>query len=203
MAPLRDRSASLAPLRDRTAALASSRDRGDGQTDPAALWRWLWASIRPYLGYILIAIGAILLLAGYLGVSREVIVARQIPYLVSGGLVGLAAITLGGRLLLIEDLRRDSGRLDRLEKAVQELHQVLLYRPDAPSLAELSESASARGVNGTKPSKLLVLPGGESFHRPDCPVVGDKPNGRTVTAETAQRKGLHACPLCQPLHAGV
>jgi len=182
--------------------MAPLRDRADGQPDSAALWRWLWSSIRPYLGYILIAIGAILLLAGYLGVSREVIVARQIPYLVSGGLLGLAAITLGGRLLLIEDLRRDSGRLDRLEKAVQELHQVLLYRPDAPSLAESAATATA-AINGRKPTKLLVLPGGESFHRPDCPVVGDKPNGRTVTVETAQRKGLHACPLCQPLHAGV
>src|SRR5690349_21985997 len=110
----------MAPLRD--------------EQDSGALWRWLWASIRPYLGYILIALGGILLLAGYLGVSREVIVARQIPYLASGGLVGLALIALGGRLLLIEDLRRDSGRLDRLERSVQELHQVLLYRPDAPSV---------------------------------------------------------------------
>ena len=32
------------------------RDRSSGQPDAAALWRWLWASIRPYLGYILIAI---------------------------------------------------------------------------------------------------------------------------------------------------
>src|SRR3954453_23626033 len=123
----------MPPLRDRSASGAPLRDRSSGQPDSAALWRWLWASIRPYLGYILIAIGGLLLLAGYLGVSREVIVARQIPYLVSGGLLGLAAITLGSRLLLLEDLRRDSGRLDRLEKAVQELHQVLLYRPDAPS----------------------------------------------------------------------
>ena len=184
--------------------MAPLRDRADGQPgsaapDSAALWRWLWASIRPYLGYILIALGGILLLAGYLGVSREVIVARQIPYLVSGGLIGLAAITLGGRLLLIEDLRRDSGRLDRLEKAVQELHQVLLYRPDAPSLA----TATAVNANGARAVKLLVLPGGESFHLPDCPVVGDKSTGRSVTLETAQRKGLHACPLCQPQLSGV
>ena len=173
--------------------------RNVGQPDPAALWRWLWQSTRPYLGYILIALGALLLIAGYLGVSREVIVARQIPYLVSGGLVGVAAITLGSRLLLIEDLRRDAGRLDRLEKAVQELHQVLLYRPDAPAPGTVQASANGAAV----PTKLTVLPGGESFHLPDCPVVGDKPSGRSVTLETAQRKGLHACPLCQPLHAGV
>lgn len=181
----------MAPLRD------------DTEQDSAALWRWLWASIQPYLGYILIAVGALLLLAGYLGVSREVIVARQIPYLVSGGLVGLAAVTLGGRLLLIQDLRRDSGRLDRLEKAVQELHQVLLYRPDAPPLTHGAASPALNGVKAAATTKLLVLPGGESFHRQDCPVVGDKPAGRSVTLETAQRKGLHACPLCQPLVTGV
>lgn len=166
--------------------------------DSAALWRWLWSSIRPYLGYILIGLGAILLLAGYLGVSREVIVARQIPYLVSGGLVGLGLITIGGRLLLIEDLRRDSGRLDRLEKAVLELHQVLLYRPDAPS-----PNVATATANGAGATKLLVLPGGESFHLPDCPVVGDKSGGRSVTLEAAQRKGLRACPLCQPQLSGV
>ena len=175
-------------------------DRADERPDSAALWRWLWSSIRPYLGYVLIGVGALLLLAGYLGVSREVIVARQIPYLVSGGLVGLGLITIGGRLLLIEDLRRDSGRLDRLEKAVLELHQVLLYRPDAPAPGTANATASANGAGATK---LLVLPGGESFHRPDCPVVGDKATGRSVTLETAQRKGLRACPLCQPTPAGV
>jgi hypothetical protein len=194
----------MAPLRDRIGGRPGSASLDAASSDPAApdsaaLWRWLWASIRPYLGYILIALGAILLLAGYLGVSREVIVARQIPYIVSGGLVGLAAITLGGRLLLIEDLRRDSGRLDRLEQAVQDLHQVLLHRPDAPSPA----TQTARSANGAGAVKLLVLPGGESFHRPDCPVVGDKPSGRSVTLETAQRKGLHACPLCQPQLTGV
>ena len=186
----------MAPLRDRVGGPSDP-----AATDSAALWRWLWASVRPYLGYILIALGGILLLAGYLGVSREVIVARQIPYLVSGGLLGLAAITLGGRLLLIEDLRRDSGRLDRLEKAVQELHQVLLYRPDAPSLAT-ETTVNANGARSAA-TKLMVLPGGESFHRPDCPVVGDKATGRSVTLETAQRKGLHACPLCQPQLRGV
>ena len=183
-------------------------DRADERPDSGALWRWLWASIRPYLGYVFIAVGALLLLAGYLGVSREVIVARQIPFLVSGGLVGLGLITIGGRLLLIEDLRRDSGRLDRLEKAVLELHQVLLYRPDAPALGTSTATASANGAgakksSGARSATLLVLPGGESFHLPDCPDVGDNPTGRSVTLETAQRKGLRACPLCQPTPAGV
>ena len=78
------------------------------QPDATVLWRWVWASVRPVLGYVLVAIGLLLLLIAYLGASREVLVAKQLPYLVSGGLTGLAAVTLGSRLLLIEDLRRDA-----------------------------------------------------------------------------------------------
>jgi hypothetical protein len=168
------------------------------QPTPADFWRWVWTSTRPYLGYILIAVGFLLLLFGYLGVSREVYVGRQIPYVVSGGLLGVAAVTLGSRLLLIQDLRRDSGRLDRLEQAVLELHQALLFRPDAPTPGE----ASANGrVASTE--RLLTVAGGESYHRSGCPMVEGKASSRTVTPQTAQRKGLRPCPMCQPLTAGV
>ena len=77
----------------------------DEHPSPAVFWRWVWVSTRPYLGYVLIGVGVLLILFGYLGVSREVYVGRQIPYVVSGGLLGVAAVTLGSRLLLIEDLR--------------------------------------------------------------------------------------------------
>src|SRR3954451_1934526 len=128
----------------------------DEQPSPAVFWRWVWTSTRPYLGYVLIGLGILLILFGYLGVSREVYVGRQIPYVVSGGLLGVAAVTLGSRLLLIEDLRRDSGRLDPLERAVVDLHQALLSRPDAPQ-------PGAAGLNGRKETaeRLLTVPGGE------------------------------------------
>lgn len=169
------------------------------QPDATVFWRWVWSSVRPVLGYILVAIGLLLLLTAYLGVSREVLVARQLPYLVSGGLFGLALVTLGSRLLLIEDLRRDSGRLDRLERAVAELHTALLTRPDAPA-----PTAGRVASNGSAvPGKLLALTGGDSFHRPDCPIVEGKESARVLTASAAQRKGLQACPMCQPLAVGA
>jgi hypothetical protein len=175
----------------------------DDTPDAAAFWRWVWASVRPVLGYVFVGLGLILLLTAYLGVSREVLVARQLPYLVSGGLFGLAAVTLGSRLLLIEDLRRDAGRLDRLERAVADLHAALLSRPDAPTEAErtTTQRVSVNGHAATE--QLLALPDGDSFHRQDCPIVEGKPTTKPVTAATAQRKGLHACPMCQPLVAGV
>ena len=175
---------------------------GDEQPDAAAFWRWVWTSVRPVLGYVFVAIGIVLLLTAYLGVSREVLVAKQIPYLVSGGLFGLAFVTLGSRLLLIEDLRRDAGRLDRLERAVADLHAALLSRPDAPSpYVDGTSRTSSNGHNRTE--AVLALTGGDSFHRPDCPIIEGKESARPLTTSAAQKKGLHACPMCQPLVAGV
>jgi hypothetical protein len=174
------------------------------QPDAAAFWRWVWTSVRPVLGYLLVALGLVLLLTSYLGVSREVLVAKQIPYLVSGGLFGLAFVTLGSRLLLIEDLRRDSGRLDKLERAVAELHAALLSRPDAQRSTDGAYVESTASANGhDSPERLLALTGGDSFHRQDCPIIQGKDTAKPLTATAAQRKGLHACPMCQPLVAGV
>jgi hypothetical protein len=172
----------------------------DEQPSPAVFWRWVWSSVRPVLGYVFIGFGLLLILFGYLGVSREVFVGRQLPYVISGGLFGVAFVTLGSRLLMIEDLRRDSGRLDRLERAVLDLHQALLNRPDAPGP---DAYAGANGRVSAASERLLTVAGGESFHRADCPIVEGKASPRAVTPATAKRKGLRPCPMCQPLTAGV
>src|SRR4051812_25299386 len=176
---------------------------GDEQPDAAAFWRWVWSSVRPVLGYVFVAIGIVLLLTAYLGVSREVLVAKQIPYLVSGGLFGLAFVTLGSRLLLIEDLRRDAGRLDRLERAVADLHAALLSRPDAPTPYADDATAHTTSNGYAQPEAVLALSGGDSFHRPDCPIIEGKQSARPLSPSAAQKKGLSACPMCQPLVAGV
>ena len=170
--------------------------------EPAVFWRWVWSSVRPFLGHVLVAAGLLLLLSSYFGVSREVLVARQLPYVVSGGLFGLAAVTLGSRLLLIEDLRRDGGRLIRLELAVTELHEVLLSRGDATAPRVRPPSSSRNGVRRA-PEQLVALSDAEAFHRNDCPIVEGKPSATTLTRQAAQKKGLTACKLCQPLSVGV
>lgn len=186
----------------------------DERLTPEAFWRWAWTSIRPYLGHFLVLVGLVLLVVAYFGVSRETFVARQIPYLISGGLFGLAAVTLGSRLMLIEDLRRDSGRLERLEVAVTELRAALLVRTDYPTE---TLTAASRGGNGSGPSAaaetgelpavsagdVVVLTGGQTFHRSECQMVSGKKTSRRIGRDTAQGKGLAACKLCQPLSVGV
>lgn len=158
--------------------------------DRAEFWRWVRDSVRPVLGYLLTGLGLLSLFVAWYRVSGTAIVAQQIPYLVSGGLLGVALITLGGRAFLIEDLRRDSGRLDRLERLVQELHAVLLDRVDAPDVEAL--------LSGPEPSEVRVLPNGATFHRAGCVLIAGKPQATVLTPRTARERGLAPCPVCEP-----
>ncbi len=173
----------------------------DDEPDPRLLWRWVGDAVRPWLGWILIGFGALLMLLGYLGVSREALPAKQIPYLVSGGIGGIFLAVLGAYFLGTQELRSDSGRLDRLEAMVQELHQALLRRPDAPDLTAMTEAASANGSGTKAPARrVVVVEGGELFHRAGCALVADK-DSTEVTPTAARKKGLRPCPACAPAPA--
>lgn len=178
------------------------RPGNDDEPDPRLLWTWVGDAIRPWLGWILIGFGALLMLLGYLGVSREALPAKQIPYLVSGGIGGIFLAVLGAYFLGTQELRSDSGRLDRLEAMVQELHQALLRRPDAPDLTAMAEAASANGSGASSgPARRVVtVEGGELFHRAGCALVADK-DSTEVTPATARKKGLRPCPACTPAPA--
>ena len=166
------------------------------EPDPKLLWRWAGRATRPWIGWVFIGVGALLILLGYLGVSREAVVAKQIPYLVSGGIGGVLLCIVGAYFLGTEELRKDSGRLDRLEALVQELHDVLLDRPDAPKAIPAGPTG-----NGSK-TRVLAIRGGETFHRSGCAMVAGK-QAEELTQDTARTRGLAPCPLCEPTTASV
>lgn len=164
--------------------------------DPRVLWGWIMRSVWPYIGWILIGIGAILMFAGYMGVSREALPAKQIPYLVSGGIGGIFFAVLGAYFLGTHQLRNDSGRLDRLEHMVEDLHAALLTRPDAPQLSNGSRAAKA-GEETSPSRKVVVVPGGQLFHRVDCAVAEGKA-ATELTPAAARKRGMRPCPTCVP-----
>lgn len=165
--------------------------------DPRVLWRWIGAALRPWLGWILIGIGALAMLVGYLGVSREAIPAKQIPYLVSGGIGGIFFAVLGAYFLGTQEMRNDSGRLDRLERMVEELHGALLTRADAPQL--FNGSRAATDEETTRPARrVVVVPGGQLFHRAECAMTEGK-SGTELTPAAARKRGMRPCPTCAPV----
>jgi hypothetical protein len=175
--------------------MATDTDRpvDDDLPDPALFWRWVGKATRPVVGWVLLAVAALFILFGWYGVSGESLPAKQIPYVVSGGLFGVFLAVFGAYFLGTEELRKDSGRLDRLERMVNELHQVLLSRPDAPALPDAVEMAAPS--NG---QAYVSLTGSDTYHRPECSMVASKAGSAMLAPSTIVKRQLSPCRLCEP-----
>ena len=152
-----------------------------------AFWAWVWTAARPFVGWVLAAAGAIALFVGWFGVSGESLTAKQLPYLVSAGLTGIALFILAGVFLATDDVRRQFARIAELERKVDDLYTLFV--------AELSGQqqvpTQARGA-------LLALPSGASYHRADCALVAGKDDAAAVTADDVAARGLRPCRVCDP-----
>jgi hypothetical protein len=93
--------------------------------------------------------GAIALLVGYLGVSGTLNTGEQLPYVVSGGMVGLFLLGLGALLWLSADLRDEWRKLDSIDRHLVDTGRL----PGAPSV--LSDEDIRRGV-GTAPRHVSM-----------------------------------------------
>jgi len=79
---------------------------------------WVRTQSDRVASWACIGLGVICLIAGWVGVSATAFPGEQMPYVVSGGLVGIFLLGLGGVLWLSADLRDEWRELARLERAV-------------------------------------------------------------------------------------
>lgn len=176
--------------------------------DTSLFWRWVGRATRPVIGWIILAVGALLIFIGYLGVSREALVAKQLPFLVSGGIFGVALVVFGSMILATEEMRRDSGRLDRLEAMMTELHAALLVRtepqPSVSAAQTVRKPQRSRGENEGQTGEtaddagFFALPTGTVYHRPACAMLDGKADATAVDQGDISARGLTACRLCEP-----
>jgi hypothetical protein len=179
-----------------TEQLPTSRPVDEELPDPALFWQWVGKATRPVVGWVLVGASALVILIGWIGVSGTAVPAKQLPFIVSGGIFGVVLAIVGAYFLGTEELRKDSGRLDKLERMVNELHETLLARADAPDPQQAQETAErAQSPNG----KVYVsLAGSDTYHRPECAMVASKPNTTVLAPSTIERRGLKPCALCEP-----
>lgn len=163
--------------------------RRDERPDPRLMWRFIGDQIRPWAGWAVTIGGVIAMAVGYFGVSREVLVAKQLPFLVSGGLGGLALVFLGSVLLGTHDVREQGRRLEELEELVDDLHAVLLT-------AEVPGTDA--GSNGHGAGRVAALPTGTTYHALDCSLVQGRDDAERLSVAAAADRGLTACKRCQP-----
>lgn len=82
------------------------------------LVQWVRNQSDRMASWVCIGLGVICLIAGWVGVSATAFPGEQMPYVVSGGLVGIFLLGLGGVMWLSADLRDEWRELARLERAV-------------------------------------------------------------------------------------
>ena len=70
--------------------------------------------------WLCIAGGIVALIVGYFGVSGTLDTGEQLPYVVSGGMVGLFLLGLGALLWLSADLRDEWRKLDAIDRHIVE-----------------------------------------------------------------------------------
>ncbi|MEW2387802.1 hypothetical protein AB0933_05500 [Streptomyces venezuelae] len=136
----------------------------------------LWAAFAS------LAVGAVLCVLGWYGVSGERFAERQLPYLASCTVPG-AALIVAGTLLLTH------GRSVLAAARVEELYGLLVSTQPPPPPERAHPTA-----DGTP----LMIPGGTLWHRADCPLVAGKPEAVPADATILSAQALAPCPICEP-----
>jgi hypothetical protein len=95
------------------------------------LGNWLRLAWDRAAAVALIAAGAVALILGWIGVSGEAFPAKQLPYLISGGIAGVFILGVGTMCWLSADMRDEWTKLDRIEEALNRLADTGLVDVDA------------------------------------------------------------------------
>jgi hypothetical protein len=152
--------------------------RREGAARVLALARTHW----PFtVGMATTVLGVLIVVLGWNGAANTTVLQYQLPYIISGGILGVGLIVLGGMYQVGYALWMQQRKLlDALgDTRAQAEHQPV---PEAASLVT--------------PLDVVVVPGGASFHREGCRVTVGKANADRISASAAERRGLKPCRLC-------
>ncbi len=135
------------------------------------------------LGLLFCVAGLAVIWAGWNGAASYNDIRKQFPYLVSGGIGGLALVVIGAALLIVQSQRADRVQL---EANLTELRDILARMAGLP------------GTNGADAeSGDFVVAGPSAYHRPACKLVAGRALQR-LTPDQAQTAGLEPCRTCAP-----
>ena len=158
-----------------------------------AIWQSLWVDVDRrvrlgrVLGMIFVTGGFLLIGIAWNGAAGKNLIQSQFPYLLSGGIMGLAMVILGGTLWMLSTIR---GERQVLTEKVDEMIQLLarnLARTGAPTTVK-SFAGSDQQVVATK----------DAYHLEGCRILEGKSSLVPLTVAQAIAEGLSACRVCDP-----
>jgi hypothetical protein len=136
---------------------------------------------------VLLPLGLLVILLGWYGAAHTPYLFEQVPYLISGGLIGLALVTGAGLLYFGSWVARSAAVQQRASEQTLELLREIRDG--------LGGQAPRTAANGSA-TGFVATARGSMWHRPDCPVVAGRQDLHPVGADG---DGLQPCALCNPL----
>ena len=146
-----------------------------------------WSKLGGQLGIGYCIAGIALIFLGWNGAASYDRVESQMPYLISGGLAGVALVIIGAGLLIVQAQRANrnatAAELAELRDAIERLAG--------------GTGAPAPKVSGGS-GDVAVVSGPSSYHRPECRMVEGQPGALTIFRSEAKEAGLTPCRICDP-----
>jgi hypothetical protein len=136
-------------------------------------------------GLLLAAIGLVAIGVGWNGAAGQLTLLGQIPYILSGGLIGVSLVILGAAMLVVQNAREDRTRL---ELKLDQLTDALLAGAGTSRVA----AAAPQDASG------LVVAGTASYHVPGCRLVDGREETSLLTPAEARANDLKPCRVCSP-----
>jgi hypothetical protein len=115
------------------------------------LGKWIRLAGDRAAAIALIALGAVVIAVGWIGVSGEAYPAKQLPFIISAGIGGMCILGLGAVLWLSSDLRDEWTALDRIQEALADLA--------GTNLVDRSGLEQAAALSGDSTTMTLVRSG--------------------------------------------
>ena len=158
---------------------------------------WTIDKIMSVLAAIFLPVGVALVLLGWWGAAHTPFVFEQIPYLISGGLLGAALLTAGGLIYVgswmskLAEVQREEG--EKTRDMISGLRDDLRMLPHAMGSMD-GGSSNGRSIFAP-PLGLVATRSGTMYHVEGCSVVAGRTDLREVSGD---EEGLKPCKLCQP-----
>jgi hypothetical protein len=191
-----DAGAETAARDGRHSRLEAATARMRTKSGPVPADRWFQVA-----GWILMPLGIALVLLGWYGTAHTTRVWEQMPFVVSGGLLGVGLLFIGGFAYysywltrLVEDSRAQADAAsDQTQRQTAVLERIEDLLRDQRAIGAFSGAVVA-GAEGN--DVLVATATGSMAHRPGCPMVAGKDNLRRVDASDP---GIAMCLVCEPV----
>ena len=149
---------------------------------------------------VLLPLGLAMILLGWYGAAHTPYLFEQVPYLISGGLLGLGLAVVGALVYFGSWIARGNAEQhDHNEKVAALLAEIRDELRGGSAPAPAPRTPANGHAKALAPGALVATAKGGMIHRPDCAVVAGREDLRTVSADDT----LAPCSLCAPLEVDV